>query len=219
MIEAITSSHYFRVLPLLLDGIQLTLLITVIGIFFGFILGSIAGLGRLSTNKVVYGIATGYVEIIRGTPIIAQVLFLHFGLSDLMGVNLPAIMSGIIAIAINAGAYIAEIVRGAVQSIDRGQTEAGRSIGLSHTQTMRYIIWPQAFQRMIPPLGNQMIISLKDTSLFSVIAVGELLYKGKQYGSTTFTYFEPYLMVMILYLCITIPAMIFLRRLERRLDV
>lgn len=219
MIEAVVSSHYFRVLPLLLNGIQLTIIITIVGIFFGFILGCIAGLARLSKNKVVYGVATVYIEIIRGTPIIAQVLFLHFGLSDLLGVNLHAVTSGCIAIAINAGAYIAEIVRGAVQSIDKGQMEAGRSIGLGHAQTMRYIIWPQAFQRMIPPLGNQLIISLKDTSLFSVIAVGELLYKGRQYASTTFTYFEPYLMIMVLYLCITIPAMLFLRRLERRLDV
>lgn len=219
MIEAIVSSHFYRVLPLLFEGVTLTLFITVVGIFFGFILGCIAGLGRLSKNKFIYGIATGYVEVIRGTPIIAQVLFLHFGLSDLVGINLPAVASGCIAIAVNAGAYIAEVVRGAVQSIDRGQMEAGRSIGLTHAQTMRYIIWPQAFKRMIPPLGNQIIISLKDTSLFSVISVGELLYKGRQYASTTFTYFEPYLMIMIMYLCITIPAMLYLRRLERRLDV
>src|SRR5690625_3374529 len=114
---------------------------------------------------------------------------------------------------------IAEIVRGGIQSIDKGQTEAGRSIGLTPSQTMRYIVWPQAFKRIIPPLGNQFIISLKDTSLFSAIAVNELLYMGKSYANNTFTYFEPYLMVSLFYLAITIPSSLILRRVERRLDV
>jgi len=127
--------------------------------------------------------------------------------------------ASIIAIALNAGAYIAEIVRGGIQSIDKGQTEAGRSVGLTSWQTMRYIVWPQALKQMIPPLGNQFIISLKDTSLFSAIAVNELLYQGKYYASSTFVYFEPYAMVAIFYMAITIPAMLILRRIERRLDV
>src|SRR5699024_11775090 len=104
--------------------------------------------------------------------------------------NLDKITAAIIAIAINAGAYIAEIVRGGVESIDKGQYEAGDSIGLTKNQTMWHIIWPQAFRRMIPPLGNQFIISLKDTSLFSVIAVGELVYQGKSYTAASFSYFE-----------------------------
>lgn len=213
------SNHFIDVIPYLIEGIKLTLLITFVGVAIGFVLGAITGFGRLSKNKLIYGITTVYVEIIRGTPILVQILFIYFGLSDLMGINLDKITASIIAIALNAGAYIAEIVRGGVQSIDKGQREAGRSLGLTPSQTMRYIIWPQALKRMIPALGNQFIISLKDTSLFSVIAVGEVLYQGRQYASTTFTYFEPFFMIAVMYLIITIPAMLILRYIERRLDV
>lgn len=211
--------HIIKVLPYLLEGIKYTFLITVIGVAVGFVIGAFTGLGRLSKNKLIYWLCTTYVEIIRGTPILVQILFIYFGLSDLFGINLDKITASIIAIAINAGAYIAEIVRGGVQSIDKGQFEAGDSIGLTKRQTMWYIIWPQALKRMIPPLGNQFIISLKDTSLFSAIAVSEVLYQGKFYASSTFVYFEPYLMVALFYLAITIPASIILRRVERRLDV
>ncbi|MGM8212145.1 amino acid ABC transporter permease [Virgibacillus sp. W0430] len=211
--------HIIGVLPYLWKGIQLTFIITIVGVAIGFVIGAFTGMGRLSKNKFIFGLSTVYVEIIRGTPILVQILFIYFGLADLIGINLDKITASIIAIALNAGAYIAEIVRGGIQSIDKGQTEAGRSIGLNAAQTMRYIIWPQAFKRMIPPLGNQFIISLKDTSLFSAIAVNELLYQGKYYASSTFIYFEPYLMVGVFYLAITIPSMLILRRVERRLDV
>ena len=207
------------VIPYLVKGIQLTFVITIVGVFFGFIIGTFAGMGRLSKHKIIFWISTVYVEIIRGTPILVQILFIYFGLSDLLDINLDKITASIIAIAINAGAYVAEIVRGGIQAIDKGQTEAGRSLGLSSAQTMRHIIWPQAFRQIIPPLGNQFIISLKDTSLFSAIAVNELLYMGKSYASNTFVYFEPYLMVAVFYLIITIPSSIILRRVERRLDV
>ncbi|WP_028784826.1 amino acid ABC transporter permease [Thalassobacillus devorans] len=217
--DFITESHYYRVMPMLFEGLVWTLLITGVGLIFGFILGAIFGFARLSKNKIIYGLATVYVEVVRGTPILAQILFIYFGLSDLMGVNIDKITASIIAIAINAGAYIAEIVRGAVYSIDKGQDEAGRSIGLTRNQTMRYIIWPQAFRRMIPPLGNQFVISLKDTSLFSVIAVGELLYMGQQYYGATFAAFEALTMVCVMYLVITVPTAVYLRRVERRLDV
>lgn len=217
--EAIMESHYIRVLPFLFEGLIWTLIITGVGLFFGFILGAIFGMGRLSKNKLIYGISSIYVEALRGTPILAQILFIYFGLPDLLGFNIYKISASIIAISLNAGAYIAEIVRGAVYSIDKGQSEAGRSIGLTRSQTMRYIIWPQAFKRMIPPLGNQFVISLKDTSLFSVIAVGELLYMGQQYYGTTFAAFEALTMVCLLYLAITVPTALYLRKVERRLDV
>lgn len=213
------SPHYMGVVPLLQQGLKLTVYITFVGVFFGFILGVIFGLGRLSKNKLVYGIATVYVELIRGTPIMVQALFLYFAISDLFGINLEPVTAGILAISVNAGAYIAEIVRGGVESIDKGQMEAGRSIGLTQLQTMRYIIWPQAFKRMIPPLGNQFIISLKDTSIFAVISVGEATYLARQYVSATGSYFEPFMMLCVAYLIITIPAMLLLRMLERRLDV
>jgi len=211
--------HVVGVLPYLWEGIQLTFIITIVGVAIGFIIGAFTGLGRLSKNKFIIWLCTVYVEIIRGTPILVQIFFIYFGMADLLDINLDKMTASIIAIALNAGAYIAEIVRGGVQSIDEGQFEAGDSIGLTKNQTMWHIIWPQAFRRMIPPLGNQFIISLKDTSLFSAIAVNELLYQGRTYASTTFVSFEPYLMVAIFYLAITIPSSIILRRLERRLDV
>jgi glutamine transport system permease protein len=220
MIDALMNSHYIKSLPFLFEGLVWTIIITLVGLALGFILGALTGLGRLSKNKFLRAICAVYVEAVRGTPILAQVLFIYFGLTeDLIGVNIDKITASIIAITINAGAYIAEIVRGAVNSIDKGQHEAGRSIGLTQKQTMRYIIWPQAFKRMIPPLGNQFVISLKDTSLFSVIAVGELLYMGRQYYNITYAPFQTLLMVCLLYLCITVPTSIYLRRLERKLDV
>lgn len=211
--------HVVNVTPYLIDGIKYTFFITIASVAIGFVIGAFAGLGRLSNNKFIFWLSTVYIEVIRGTPLLVQILFIYFGISDLLNINLDKITASIIAIAINAGAYIAEIVRGSVQSIDKGQFEAGDSIGLTKMQTMWYIIWPQAFKRMIPPLGNQFVISLKDTSLLSAIAVTEVLYMGRQYANATFSYFEVFFMVAIFYLAITIPASIILRRLERRLDV
>src|SRR5690625_4528066 len=167
--------HIIGVLPYLWEGIKLTFLITAVGVGIGFIIGAFVGLGRLSKNKFIFWLCTVYVEVIRGTPILVQIFFIYFGLSDFY--NFDKLTASIIAISLNAGAYIAEIVRGGVQSIDKGQFEAGDSIGLTKTQTMWHIVWPQAFRRMIPPLGNQFINNLKDTSLFSAIAVLEILFQ------------------------------------------
>ncbi|AVQ98334.1 glutamine transport system permease protein GlnP [Oceanobacillus picturae] len=220
MIYTIMDTAYIKSLPFLIDGLKITLSITVIGLFLGMIIGSLAGLGKLSKNKFIRGFWSVYVEVVRGTPILAQALFLYYGVSeDLIGLNISSFTAGVIAIAVNAGAYIAEIVRGAVYSIDKGQHEAGRSMGLTEKQTMRYIIWPQAFKRMIPPLGNQFIISLKDTSVFSVIVVHDVVFMAKEYYNTTFEIFETLVMVCLLYLCITIPTALYLNRLERKLDV
>ncbi|WP_226036885.1 amino acid ABC transporter permease [Aquibacillus saliphilus] len=220
MLDTILESPYIDSLPFLFDGLKMTVLITFSGLFFGFILGAIVGIARLSKSKFIRSISIVYIEIVRGTPILVQVLFIYYGLTeDLIGISINELTAAIVAITINAAAYIAEIVRGAVYSIEKGQSEAGRSLGLTENDTMRYIIWPQAFKRMIPPLGNQFVISLKDTSLFSVIAVGELLYMGKQYYNVTYEIFETLLMVCILYLLITIPTSLYLRRLERKLDV
>jgi glutamine transport system permease protein len=216
--DAFLQSHYIKVLPALAEGLVYTLLITFAGLAIGFVIGAAAGLARLARNRALRLVAGTYVEIIRGTPMLAQIFFIYFGISDLLDVNLHKLTAAVIAIAVNAGAYIAEIVRGAVDSIDRGQTEAGRTLGLTHGQTMRFVVWPQALKRMIPPLGNQFVISLKDTSLFSVIAVGEVLYRGKQYINDTFASFEVWTMACVLYLCITIPASLLLRRMERRMQ-
>ncbi|WP_280539857.1 amino acid ABC transporter permease [Chromohalobacter sp. 11-W] len=203
-------------LPHLLTGIPWTLLISFGGLAIGFLIGIIFGLLRISPLRLLRWPATVYIEIFRGTPVLVQVLFIFYGLPQLIGGPINAVVAGIAAIALNAGAYISEIVRGGVQSIEKGQREAGLSLGLSRTDTFRYIIWPQALRRMIPALGNQGIVSIKDTSLFSVIGVGELVRQGQVYIATTFTALEVYLMVALLYLAITLSLSFALRLLERK---
>lgn len=203
-------------IPFLAKGISYTLMISFGGLAIGFLLGILFGL--LSINKHWYfrWPATAYIEIFRGTPILVQVLFIFYGLPDLVGGPIDPLVAGIAAIALNSGAYISEVVRGGVQSIDRGQTEAGLSLGLSRTQSFWSIVWPQAFRRMIPPLGNQAIVSIKDTSLFSVIGVGELVRQGQVYIANTFTAFEVYFVVALMYLAITLSLSIVLRYMEKR---
>ena len=206
----------FASLPHLVAGIPYTLLISFGGLAIGFLIGIVVGLLRISRTAWLRWPAVIYIEIFRGTPVLVQVLFIFYGLPQLLGGPINALAAGIAAIAVNSGAYISEIVRGGVQSIERGQSEAGLSLGLSRSQTFRYVIWPQAFRRMIPALGNQGIISIKDTSLFSVIGVGELVRQGQIYIATTFTALEVYLMVALLYLAITLSLSLVLRLLERK---
>ncbi|MFL1482885.1 amino acid ABC transporter permease [Marinobacter sp. LN3S78] len=203
-------------IPYLVEGIPYTLLISFGGLLIGFVLGIIFGLLSINKHLVFRWPATAYIEVFRGTPILVQVLFIFYGLPDLVGSPINPLVAGIAAIALNSGAYISEVVRGGVQSIDKGQTEAGLSLGLSRTQTFWSIVWPQAFRRMIPPLGNQAIVSIKDTSLFSVIGVGELVRQGQIYIANTFTAFEVYFVVAILYLMITLSLSMILRFVERR---
>ncbi|WFF41159.1 amino acid ABC transporter permease [Salinicola endophyticus] len=203
-------------LPYLLKGVPYTLLISFGGLAIGFVIGMLFGLMRIAPSRWLRYPAVFYIEVFRGTPVLVQVLFIFYGLPTLLGGPIPAITAGIAAIALNAGAYISEIVRGGVQSIERGQREAGLSLGLSATQTFQYIIWPQALRRMIPALGNQGIVSIKDTSLFSVIGVGELVRQGQVYIAQTFTALEVYFMIALLYLAITLSLSMALSLLERK---
>lgn len=210
--------HIGRAFPFLLEGIYLTLQITIFGLIFGFILGAVLGMARTRQKGTIYGTATFLIEIVRGTPIVVQALWIYFAVPMVTPIGFDRITASIIAIAINSGAYISEIVRGAVESIDKGQMEAGRSLGLTKRQTMLHIIWPQALKRMIPPLGNQFIISLKDTSLFGFIGVVELTNAGKLYVSDTYRYFDIYTMVAVMYLVMTLSLSLILRRIERRIE-
>lgn len=206
----------FGALPYLIKGIPYTLLISFGGLAIGFLIGIVFGLLSINKSRLLRWPATAYIEVFRGTPILVQVLFIFYGLPDIVGGPINALTAGIAAIALNSGAYISEVVRGGVQSIDSGQSEAGLSLGLTRNQTFWSIIWPQALRRMIPPLGNQAIVSIKDTSLFSVIGVGELVRQGQVYIATTFTAFEVYFMVAILYLAITLTLSLLLRIVESR---
>lgn len=216
---SLDASYAIEALPTLMQGVKFTVIISVAGLLIGLIIGVIVGLGRLSKNKLIFGLSSIYVQVLRGTPIMIQALYIYFAIPMMFSTEINPIAAGITAISLNAGAYIAEIVRGAVRSIDKGQMEAGRSLGLTHFQTMYKIIWPQAFKRMIPPLGNQFIISLKDTSLLTVIGVGELTRQGTIVVATNFRAVEIYTMVAILYLIMTLTITYILRLMEKRMDI
>jgi glutamine transport system permease protein len=203
----------------LLVGVKLTIWITFFGLLIGFFLGTLAGLGKTVRSQILNKISAVYIETIRGTPLMVQVMFIYFGLPMASGTRVPPLVAGVTAIALNSGAYIAEIVRGAIQSIDWGQSEAGRSIGLTRFQTVLYVIWPQAFKRMIPPLGNQFIISLKDTSLLVVIGVGELTRTGQEIIAVNFRAFEVWTTVALMYLVLTLTLSKLLAVTEKRLEI
>jgi glutamine transport system permease protein len=206
----------FASIPPLLSGLPYTIEISFVGLVIGFVIGVVIGMMSLMRSFIIRWPAFAYIEVFRGTPILVQVLFIYYGLPQMLGHPINALVAGIAAIAVNSGAYISEVVRGGVKSIAKGQREAGLSLGLSPPQTFTYIIWPQALKRMIPPLGNQAIVSIKDTSLFSVIGVGEMVRQGQLYIATTFNAFETYFMVAILYLIITLSLSILLRVIEHR---
>ncbi|MDQ0429731.1 polar amino acid transport system permease protein [Planomicrobium stackebrandtii] len=188
--------------PYLMEGLQVTLYIFAIAIVFGFLIGLVVALFRLAPLKILNWIAKIFVDAIRGTPFIVQLFFIYFGLNSLDFISLDSTTAGIVTVAINAGAYFSEIIRAGIQSIDKGQTEAARSLGLNSTQNMRYVILPQAFRRMLPTITNQAIISLKDTSLLSVIGVADLTQEGRIQASATFDAFNVYLILGIIYFVI-----------------
>ncbi|MEH7493146.1 amino acid ABC transporter permease [Neobacillus niacini] len=206
-------------LPMLLKGLQVTLYIFVIAIIIGFLVGLVIALFRLAPIKILNWIAKAYVDAIRGTPFIVQLFFIYFGINSLQIVSLNSTTAGIITVAINAGAYFAEIIRAGIQSIDKGQTEAARSIGFTGAQTMRYIILPQAFRRMLPTITNQSIISLKDTSLLSVIGIADLTQQGQIQASATFEAFKIWLAVGVIYFIVIYLLTLLANFVERRFQL
>lgn len=206
-------------LPLLLKGLQVTLYIFLIAILLGFLIGLVVALLRLAPLKILNWIAKAYVDAIRGTPFIVQLFFIYFGVNSLQVISLNSTTAGIITVAINAGAYFSEIIRAGIQSIDKGQTEAARSIGFTSAQTMRFIILPQAFRRMLPTITNQSIISLKDTSLLSVIGIADLTQQGQIQASATFEAFKIWLAVGIIYFIIIYLLTLLANFVERRFQL
>ncbi len=213
------SSVMWESVPILLIGMKWTILITIFGLLIGFVLGAVSGLLKISRNAFLRKLAGLYIETIRGTPIMVQVMFIYFGLPMALGMRINPMVAGILSIGLNSGAYIAELVRGSFQSIEAGQAEAGRSIGLTHFQTMYYIIWPQAFKRMIPSLGNQFIISLKDTSILVVVGVGELTRTGQEIIASNFRAFEVWITVALMYLVMTLSISKVLNHIEKKMDI
>ncbi|EEQ18706.1 Glutamine transport system permease protein glnP [Yersinia intermedia ATCC 29909] len=185
----------------------------------GLIIGVIAGFARAYGGWLSRNIALVFIELIRGTPIVVQVMFIYFALPMMMPVRIDPFSAAVVTIIINSGAYIAEITRGAVLSIHNGFREAGLALGLSKRDTLRYVIAPLALRRMLPPLGNQWIVSIKDTSLFIVIGVAELTRQGQEIIAGNFRAMEIWSAVAVIYLIITLALSFVLRRLERKLKI
>ncbi|MFT9386399.1 glutamine ABC transporter permease GlnP [Acetobacter sp.] len=206
-------------LPALLGGAKLTVLISAAGLVGGTVIGVLAGFARAFGNRPLNAIALIYVELIRGTPIVVQVMFIYFALPMLAHIRITPLSAAIATIIINAGAYIAEIVRGALLSVNRGLKEAGLALGLPGWKVLVFVIGPIALRRVIPPLGNQFIISLKDTSLFIVIGVGELTREGQEIMASNFRAVEIWTAVAILYLIMTSILTLALRLTEKRMRI
>jgi polar amino acid transport system permease protein len=199
---------------LLLTGLLLTLEISALSIILGIVIGLFTGLARLSSSPAPKWLAIGYIELIRGTPLLVQIYIFYFFVGQVF--SLSSFMAGVLALSVFAGAYIAEIIRAGIQSIHRGQMEAARSLGMSYYLAMRYIILPQAFKRILPPLAGQFISLIKDSSLVGVIALVELTRAGREIGTSTFNYFEVFFTVAALYLILTFSLSMVVQYMERR---
>lgn len=200
-----------------LEASLITIELTAVGVILGSLLGIIFALFKISKSKILQTIAAFYITIIRGTPLIVQISFLYFGISSL--IVLSGFWAGAFALAIHNGAYIAEIFRGAIQSIDKGQHEASSSLGMTKAQSMRRIIFPQAFKRAIPPLGNQFIIGLKDSSLVYVIGVAEIYSLANMEAAQSFQQFEAFFVAGLYYLVLVMIFTYLLKLVENKLDV
>ncbi len=202
LLPVLSPEPYWDILKFLPDGILRTFQVTLLSIFFALILGLFVGLGRISRITVINRLATVFVEVIRGIPLLVQLFYIYFALGQF--VQVPALTSAVIAMTICYGAYIGEIFRGGILSIPKGQMEAALALGMTRTQALRKVILPQTFRVILPPVGNEFIALLKDSSLVSILAVSDLLRRGREYASTSFEYFESYTMVALCYLVLTL---------------
>lgn len=221
---------YWRILQFLPDGVVVTFQVTVLSILLALILGLFTGLGRISKNKAINLIASTYVEVVRGIPLLVQLFYIYFALGQVFSnlpdsnfififlKNMPPLVAAVLAMGFCYGAYMGEVFRAGIQSIDKGQTEAARSLGFNRGQTMFYVVLPQAWRTILPPVGNEFIALLKDSSLVSILAVSDILRRGREFASVTFNYFETYTMVALVYLVITLLLSKAVSIMEERLN-
>ena len=202
--------------PLLLVGAGVTIKITALSVALCVVIGLFVGIARISRLRILRVLAAVYVDFFRGTPLLVQIFLVYFALPVITGQRVDPFVAAIGSCGINSGAYVAEIFRAGIQSIDKGQMEAGRSLGMTWVQTMRYIIVPQAFKRVIPPLGNEFIALLKDSSLVSVIGFEELTRRGQLIIAKTYGSLEIWISVAVIYLAMTLTISRFVAYLERR---
>ena len=204
--------------PSFMDAMWQTVQITLFSLFFGLVLGIVFGLMKVSRNKFLQSLSNAYIWIIRGTPLLVQIYFVYFGIPMATGMKLTEWQAGIITMSLNAGAYIAEIVRGGIESIDPGQMEAARSLGLPYNKSMAKVVLPQALRTMLPSLINQFIITLKDTSLLSVIGVRELTMNGKIITANNMETIRMWSIVAIYYLIVISILTIIANKVEEKVS-
>ena len=202
---------------MLLAGAAVTVEVTAASLFLGCVIGLLVGIGRLiPARRFVYGLCSAYLLFFRGTPLLVQLFIWFFGLPQ-FGLLLPAWVCGVLGLGMYSGAYVSEIVRGAIESIDKGQNEAARSLGMSAAQSMRKIIIPQAVVRMIPPLGNEFIALIKNSALVSLLTIHDLMHEGQKIISVSYRSLEVYLIIALMYLVMTSATAAALRLIEKRL--
>ena len=209
--------------PLLLMGLKVTVLISLISIALGIVIGLIMCLFGTAKNRILRAISAVYIWVVRGTPMIVQAFIVYFGLPQIIsmfspGFRLSAFTAGVITLSLNAGAYLAEIFRGGISAVSKGQIEAARSLGLSSGKTFRKVVLPQAIKIAIPSMVNQFIITIKDTSILSVIGLADIVNKAKIYVGSTYLFFETYVMVAVYYLIIISILMILSKYVEKKFN-
>jgi len=208
-------SLFLKSLPALARGALLTAELTLVSILIGTAIGIMSGVGRLSSHRLLSWSVAAYVTLMRGVPLLVTLLFLYYGLPS-AGIKLDAFTVGVVALSITSGAYIAEIVRAGIQSIDPGQMRAARSLGMSYAKAMRRIILPQALRRVLPPMTNEALTLLKNTALVSTIALADLLRSGLEVMTWQANTFSPFAGVALFYLALTLPLIWLNARLEQR---
>ncbi|NML84998.1 amino acid ABC transporter permease [Polaromonas sp.] len=204
-------------LPLMLKGAAWTLLLALASVFFGTIIGTLVAITRLAKVRVLSQFASIYVSCMRGTPLLVQLFVIYFGLPSI-GIQFDPISAGILGLSLNVGAYLSETIRGAINGVEHGQWDAARSLGLTQTDTLRYVIGPQALRLAVPSLSNSLISLIKDTSLVSVIAVSELMLATKEVIATTFQPFPLYLAAAAIYWAMSASFETLQKKLEKRLN-
>ena len=204
-------------LPLLLKGAGITLEITALSVGLGLLIGMFVGVAKLSDNRLIRGLASVYVDCIRGTPLLVQIFLVYFALPQIIGHRIDPFVAAVGACSINSGAYVAEIFRAGIQSIDKGQMEAGRPVGLTYATTMRCVIIPQAFKNVLPALGNELITLLKETSVVTVIGLRDLTKGALIIQSKTYQAFVPFFAIAAMYLVMVLGLSWLMGKLERRM--
>jgi len=214
--------------PMFLRGAGITLYISIIGTVIGSVIGLIIGIIRTIPMpekglkriilKIINGLLSAYVEVFRGTPMIVQAMVIYYGSKQALDIDMTPLFAGIFIVSINTGAYMAEIVRGGIISIDRGQFEASYAIGMSHLQTMTKVVLPQVIRNILPATGNEFVINIKDTSVLNVISVTELFFQTKSITGNNFKYFETFFITCVIYFVLTYSVTRILRFIEKKLD-